>query len=938
MKSLFRFAALLLALGWGATARGQVVSLFPAFASIDDNITLTYDATQGNGALAGIQDTIYGHFGLIVGGPNDVTWTRVVGTWGTRDSRTRMTRVSPGSNLWQITFTPRNYYANTASVTGYRLSMVFRNAAGTTVGRTETGGDIFVDLYQPGQNYVRFSNPSSSSLLLQPGQTQRLLVESSSATRLSIQDNGTEIASANNGLSLTYDWSTTVAGPHVLRAVADFGGQSKADTVNILVVPAARIEPIPAGMKDGPNYPTPTSAVLVLVAPGKKKVFVRGDFNNWQYDTAYYMRRTPDSTRFWLQINNLEAGREYTYQYTIDGNVNIGDPLTEKTSDPSDNSISPLIYPGLAAYPSSKASGIASVLQPGRAPYVWRHPRPAPVPKERLVIYELLLRDFLGRAQDKSYQGLIDTLAYLQKLGVNAIELMPVSEFENNNSWGYNVIFHGAPDKAYGPQDKLKALIDSAHGRGMQVILDVVYNQAFGQSPLVNMYPLASSPYFNAVATHPYSVGIDFNHESPYTRAYIDRCNERWLADYNVDGFRFDLSKGFTQRNSGGDVGLWGQLDRSRIRNLARLYTACKSVHPSATLILEHFADNSEEKILSDSVGFMLWGNLSGSAQNAIKGTSGSDFYGLYAGSSGWTQSNRVGFYESHDEERNMYAAITGGLVNGSYSTRDIPTALNRAKAMAVLFMCVPGPKMLWEFQELGYDFSINRCGNGTINGNCRTDAKPVRWDYLQDPNRRNLMKVYQTMMRLRATEPVFMSRSNPVFVLNGTLQKRITLRTTGQTVIAVTNLGTASATYVAGFSAGRWYEFFSGDSIDVTTGNQTVTLAPGEVRLYSTRRMAAPEPNLLVTGLERALPASKGFRALPNPTESRITLEGPAGDLDCKLISAAGRQVGTFHLSTAEREIDLASLPGGKPAPGMYLLQVRSGSGPAAHVRLVVE
>lgn len=97
-------------------------------------------------------------------------------------------------------------------------------------------------------------------------------------------------------------------------------------------------------------------------------------------------------------------------------------------------------------------------------------------------------------------------------------------------------------------------------------------NHAFGQCPLVRMWwdpalnaPSAESPYFNTVAKHDYNVGYDFNHESEATKNFRDRVFTYWLNEYNVDGYRFDLSKGFTQNNTLGDVGAWGAYDASRI-------------------------------------------------------------------------------------------------------------------------------------------------------------------------------------------------------------------------------------------------------------------------------------------------------------------------------------------------------------------------------------
>ena len=109
-------------------------------------------------------------------------------------------------------------------------------------------------------------------------------------------------------------------------------------------------------------------------------------------------------------------------------------------------------------------------------------------------------------------------------LKINAIELMPIMEFEGNQSWGYNTSFHLALDKFYGTEAKFKELVDVCHQNGIAVILDVALNHAFGRNPMVRMWmddadndgwgsASVQNPYFNAVAKHSYSVGEDFNHQ-----------------------------------------------------------------------------------------------------------------------------------------------------------------------------------------------------------------------------------------------------------------------------------------------------------------------------------------------------------------------------------------------------------------------------------------
>ncbi|PIY31450.1 MAG: hypothetical protein COZ08_08820, partial [Bacteroidetes bacterium CG_4_10_14_3_um_filter_42_6] len=105
----------------------------------------------------------------------------------------------------------------------------------------------------------------------------------------------------------------------------------------------------------------------------------------------------------------------------------------------------------------------------------------------------------------------------------------------------------------------------------------------------------------------------------------------------------------------------------------------------------------------------------------------------------GWSEPHVVGYMESHDEERMMYKNLTYGNQSGNYTVKDPATGLGRVEAATAFFIPVPGPKMIWQFGELGYDYSINTCENGTISDDCRLSPKPVKWSYYQDANRKRI-------------------------------------------------------------------------------------------------------------------------------------------------------------------------------------------------------
>jgi hypothetical protein len=387
------------------------------------------------------------------------------------------------------------------------------------VGRAADGGDIFVDVAQAGLS-VRITSPvpnaNGNPLFVNLNTQVSVTGTASAASDLAFTLNGTQVAQQANATTLTAAVTIAQTGRNVVRFTAGTGAGQVADSLVFVVRPAVTVAALPAGAKDGITYLAGgTSAILNLTAPNKQFVYVLGEFNKWQAETSSYMNQTPDGTRWWVQINGLTPGREYAYQYLVDGTLRVADPYSEKILQAGDDAFIPAeTYPNLKPYPSGATTGNVSVLQTNQAAYQWQTTTFARPSRADLVIYELHLRDFVAR---HDYKTLRDTLSYLQRLGVNAIELMPINEFEGNESWGYNPSFYFAPDKYYGTKDELKRLIDECHRRGMAVVLDMVLNHSFGQSPMVQMYfdngkPAANSPWFNPDPTHPYNVCYDFNH------------------------------------------------------------------------------------------------------------------------------------------------------------------------------------------------------------------------------------------------------------------------------------------------------------------------------------------------------------------------------------------------------------------------------------------
>lgn len=849
----------------------QVITVSPAFPTQNDEVTITFDATQGNGALAGFNGTVYAHTGLITDestAPND--WKYVQGNWGTADPNVRMTAL--GDDRYSISYNIRDYYGIPSGETVEQLAFVFRNQDGSIVGRATDGSDIYTPVYPEGTGLtVSLVRPETDDFIVEIG--DQIVVEgvASAAASLSLTDNGFEVATTT-GSTLLHTITAVFSGNHEVVFTATLDGVSVSESFQYTVAEPTIVENPPAGTEPGVTVLDDTNVRLALYAPNKDYVFVLGSFNDFSADPGFQMKRSVDGTLFWLDISGLDANELYSYQYLVDGSIKIADPYTPVVLDPgNDNFIPSVTYPDLPAYPS-EATGILSVFQINPEDYDWSNNNFTAPAVEELVIYELLVRDFLDR---HDYQTLTDTLDYLNRLGVNAIELMPVNEFEGNISWGYNPSFHFSVDKYYGPVNALKRFIDEAHNRGIAVILDVVFNHAFSQSPLAQLYwdpvafkPTQENPWLNPDARHPFNVGYDFNHESEATQYYVNRTLTYFLEDFRFDGFRFDLSKGFTQVNSGNNVNQWSQYDASRIAILKDYSDVIWSINPDAYSIMEHFAANDEEQELAD-YGMLVWNNMNHEYNEATMGYN-SNFAGADYQVRGFNNPHLITYMESHDEERLMYKNIQFGNANadGTYDVKDISTGLDRVELASSFFYTIPGPKMLWQFGELGYDFSINYCPNGTINNSCRVDPKPIRWDYFQDTDRRKLYEITRALIYLKTNYPVFNTTDYQLNV-NESL-KSVHLNDPEMNVVVLGNFGVTGGSMNGNFQhEGIWYEYFSGDSLMVTNTNTSVDLPAGAYRLYTDQ----PVELLIPTATSEIIGAEIGLEIFPNPGKDRLTV-----------------------------------------------------------------
>ena len=909
MKRYFLF--LLLLVNTFLTANSQI-TVNPVLPTDAEQVVITFNAATT--ALNNYTGDVYVHTGVTIG---STKWQDVKGTWGNNTTQPKLTRT--GTNTYTLTVTPniRQYYGVSTGQIVTQLCFVFRSSDAT-----KQTADLFYSVHQQGFT-IAFTNPTQDKPIYELNSSISVQVNANGSTNLKLLIDNVEVKNTTE-TSISYSYTASTYGKHWFKAIATSSTETKKDSVYILVRPEVTTEALPSGVIPGVNRIDNSTVTLVLNDPPAKKqyCYLIGNFNHWLIDDQYYMKRTSDGKYYWITLTGLDPDKEYLYQYFIDGQIRLADPYCTKTSDPNDQYISQTNYPHLISYPKDSTTGIVSSFKINEEQYTWNTTTFTPPQKKDLVIYELHIRDFVSGDYIKTVQ---DSLGYLQKLGVNAIELMPISEFEGNDSWGYNPSFYFAPDKAYGTKNDYKAFIDDCHSRGIAVIQDIVFNHSYGQSPLVQMYfdsgsnkPTADNPWYNQTSPNTtYSWGYDFNHESVYTQQFVDSALKYWLTEFKVDGFRFDFTKGFT--NTPGDGSAY---DASRIAILKRIANHIWNVKSDAYVILEHFCANTEEIELSN-YGMMIWGNLNYNYNEATMGwVSTSDFSNISYKYRGWTNPNLIGYMESHDEERLMYKNEQyGNTTNTSYNVKNIPVGLARNELAALFFLTVPGPKMIWQFGELGYDISINQNG--------RVGRKPIHWDYFQDNNRRHLLSTYSQLIELKKDYPVFGTSDFTTSFSGAT--KWIKLNGSDMNAVAMGNFDVQSQPFTLDFpNTGRWYEYFAQDSIDLTSTAVNYTFTPGEYRLYTTKRIISKDIfNGIIDNPKSNLTSVIDIWPNPNDGQFKLGLNlSNNQDVTIAIFSIIGQTVfrsNYINVSIGWNTFNI-QLPS-RIVKGIYICQIRQGS-----------
>ena len=936
------------------------VSTSPSTIEIDQQITITVDINSSASNCNGLDNPnkVYMHSG--VGDDSNPWGISVVGNWGQDDGVGEMT--NNGDGTWSISFIPQNYYglstAEASLVT--KMGLVFRSDDGLQELKDNGCTDFFLNV---GAFQVTLINPGSDGVVLvnSGNQTQIIASNTNGPANYELFVDGTSYHTATNTTFYQSSFVTNITENKACQLVISQGSSSVTKPFNIFVNNTTN-QAIPSGLEQGVNYndSNPSIATLVLEAQQKDFIYVAGSFNNWTPMAQHAMKKNPDSDLFWIELTGLTSGEIETFQYWVfDQSPISGSPKQVKTADPystlvlspfDDPYIPAETYPNLPPYPQGQEREV-TVLQTGQTQYNWQVTNFNKPAKEDLVIYELLIRDFDA---DRNFQDIIDKIDYFKNLNINAIELMPIMEFEGNESWGYNTSFHMALDKFYGTQNKFKELVDVCHQNGIAVILDLAINHAFGRNPLVRMWmddpdengwgePSAENPYFNPEATHSYSVGSDFNHSRTLTKNYTKRVIKHWIEEYNIDGFRWDLTKGFTQNCTSGDEGCTNSYQADRVAVLKEYADYSWSLDPDHYVIFEHLGGQQEQKEWADyrineDKGIMLWGKITTPYNQLTMGyASDSNFEGVGHNSQNFIGKRLIGYAESHDEERLMYRNLLYGSSSGAYDITELSTALQRMPALGAVTLTIPGPKMIWHFGELGMENSIYTCNDGSVNdssgnnGDCKLDTKPQpQWvnNWQTDPLRSEIYNSWSRLNALKINEAVF---EGSYSINSGTLTPRIFIwddalpASSLKNVVILANFNLTQQNITPDFPyTGTWYDLMdpTGNStINVTSTTTPISIPAGEFRIFGN---AASEV------LSAETPSQSLVMMLPNPAKETIQFNRNLKDIEIFDIS------GKLVLKQQEdyqrgQHIDIRPFN-----PGLYLVKVQTNTGQTTHLKLI--
>ncbi|MCK1405046.1 alpha-amylase family glycosyl hydrolase [Bradyrhizobium sp. 76] len=437
----------------------------------------------------------------------------------------------------------------------------------------------------------------------------------------------------------------------------------------------------------------------------------------------------------------------YVYRYTIT-NPNVG-------------TLDWIIDPFAREFGAGRQSTFTLAYQPylwsaGEAQ--WRTPALAD-----LILYEVNIAEF-GNDLDRA-RGLV---AYLADLGINAIEIMPLSNVGNSVDWGYLPIGYFGVDERFGKRSDFQQLVDICHQHGIAVIVDVVYGHTGVDFPYYDAYTrlrYRDNPFMGPFAKDYFSnfgKSTDFNRA--ITRDFFYTANHHWLEVYHVDGFRYDCVPNYWDGPMGvGYASLVYETHQLTKANIAagRPYWSRFDGAAGRPLTLVQMAEQLEapEDVLRSTYSNCTWQNGTyGAARAVAQGDRGwlADL-GLQLGLFGYPDRETVNgddipktalqYIENHDHERFL---CNFGTSNPDEAGNPLFAEGDRARwymlqPYLIGLLMSKGIPMLWQGEEFAENYFLPDFGMGRV-----SLLRPMRWDFFYDASGRSIVSLVRKLLRIR--------------------------------------------------------------------------------------------------------------------------------------------------------------------------------------------
>lgn len=385
----------------------------------------------------------------------------------------------------------------------------------------------------------------------------------------------------------------------------------------------------------------------------------------------------------------------------------------------------------------------------------WRTPE-----LQDLVVYELQVEEF-----NETFDGVADRLEYLVSLGVNCLELMPVTSNKLDFDWGYGPVYHYSPSAHFGGSDGLKRLVNAAHAWGMAVILDVVYEHVdtsfayygvYNDIAAITAAPHPLSPFTRGWNVWGFGPACDFTQQ--FCKDFFVSANQMWLDEYHVDGFRYDeitdlyvgaRSDGYkelVQRVYGHSLGIARFQQGSN--SYSRVIQCAESLGISRQVMNETYTNSAWTNDLLNKVEDMIhWNYVDDNFAHVLDPAfSGYPTSQMVVDASGNAVQRPVApfqYLESHDHSQLIVFAGTvsdsGPMPEGN---RDL---FYKLQPYAIALYTCQGIPMLWEGQEFADNYNLP--DNGLARVHLRRDT---HWEYFYDEAGQQLIRVYRRMGQLR--------------------------------------------------------------------------------------------------------------------------------------------------------------------------------------------